>query len=175
MRPDDTATAGPDGAWHMDVRLEEGRNELTFRLGDDESTEQQLVIVYDPALALASESPTARPTRSPSPSARPTRSPSPSLAATTPSAAPSGGDGTAEDVTSFARRVCSGTRYDGCVEDIVLVSEQVPGSLVAICEYGEGLGEIVLIDSEGEAEEECSAGGLIAPSEVFDVVEVPGV
>ena len=164
FRPDQSATASEDGTWHMEVSLDEGRNELTFRLGDDELTEQELVVVYDPDLAVASESPTPRPTRSPSPS----------RAAATPTPVPSDGGGTAADAAAFARQVCAGTTYDNCVEGIVLVWEQAPGSLVAICEYEDGLGDIVLIDSEDDADDECSAGGLISPSAVFGVVDIPG-
>ena len=78
FRPDARTTAGPSGEWSMEVELDEGRNELEFRLEDDDSTTQRLVLVLDPELAAASaaEQSPASPTRLPeSSSPRPTRSP----------------------------------------------------------------------------------------------------
>jgi hypothetical protein len=42
--PDDDATAASTGAWSMPVTLAEGSNSLTFRLGDDRSTAQTIVV-----------------------------------------------------------------------------------------------------------------------------------
>lgn len=46
LRPDTTAVAGPDGTWSMPVELSEGSNELTFRVGDDRSTEVKVSVTY---------------------------------------------------------------------------------------------------------------------------------
>ncbi len=46
---DDHTTAGDDGLWMMPVDLAEGENRLTFRLGDDHSTVQVIVVTYRPA------------------------------------------------------------------------------------------------------------------------------
>jgi hypothetical protein len=55
---------------------------------------------------------------------------------------------------------------------LALVVEQAPGSLIAICDYRDGTGDIVLLDSAAEAEDECSGGGLISPSEVVAVIQL---
>jgi hypothetical protein len=46
---DDHTTGGDDGLWMMPVDLAEGENRLTFRLGDDHSTVQVIVVTYRPA------------------------------------------------------------------------------------------------------------------------------
>jgi hypothetical protein len=46
--PDQHATVDGTGHWAMNVGLEEGENELVFRIGDDRSTEQRLRVVYAP-------------------------------------------------------------------------------------------------------------------------------
>ena len=43
---DQHAIANPDGSWVMQVPLSQGLNVLTFRLGDDRSTEQTIRITY---------------------------------------------------------------------------------------------------------------------------------
>jgi hypothetical protein len=75
--PDDRVTA-TDGTWSMAVELDEGENELTFRVGDDESTEKTITVTYRPA-AIATEQPTAEPTAeaTPEPTEEPTAEPTP--------------------------------------------------------------------------------------------------
>ncbi len=46
--PDQHATVDGTGHWAMNVGLEEGENELVFRIGDDRSTEQRLRVTYVP-------------------------------------------------------------------------------------------------------------------------------
>jgi hypothetical protein len=76
IRPDESTMADRDGAWEMrGIELEEGENELTFRIGDDESTQAVLRIFYRPPAADASRTP--RPSRSPQPSATPRPTPAP--------------------------------------------------------------------------------------------------
>ena len=53
---DDSTTADPSGAWSMDVELQEGSNELVFRVGDDPASEQRVTVVYDPSAAVATPS-----------------------------------------------------------------------------------------------------------------------
>jgi micrococcal nuclease len=91
--PDDRSTANARGTWAMRVELDEGANELTFRIGDDDETEVSLVVVYEPrsARAEAARTTSARPSRtakpsrtprpSPVPTARPTPMPTPALGA----------------------------------------------------------------------------------------------
>lgn len=44
--PDEEVIAGTDGRWTMTVHLDEGANELVFRIGDDRSTEVRLGVTY---------------------------------------------------------------------------------------------------------------------------------
>jgi hypothetical protein len=48
-----------------------------------------------------------------------------------------------------------------------------PGTLLAVCAYGDGTGDVVRIEKEGDAEAQCSGDGLIAPSKVVRVVRLP--
>jgi hypothetical protein len=45
------------GAWAMEVGLEEGQNELNFRIGDDDATARVLTVTYAPSAAAPSEAP----------------------------------------------------------------------------------------------------------------------
>jgi len=47
------------------------------------------------------------------------------------------------------------------------------GSLVAVCEYEDDQGDVVLLDREEDAEDACSGGGMIAASRVATVVQLP--
>lgn len=46
---DDHTTAGEDGLWMLPVELAEGENRLEFRVGDDPTTAQVLLVTYQPA------------------------------------------------------------------------------------------------------------------------------
>ena len=48
---DSHATADGTGHWAMNVGLNEGQNDLVFRIGDDRSTEQRLRVIYTPPQA----------------------------------------------------------------------------------------------------------------------------
>ncbi len=50
---DDRTTANPGGRWTMTVELDEGANELTFRVGDDEETAVTVDVTYEPRTAGA--------------------------------------------------------------------------------------------------------------------------
>jgi len=45
---DQHATADGTGHWAINVGLDQGENKLTFRIGDDRSTEQQIRVTYKP-------------------------------------------------------------------------------------------------------------------------------
>jgi hypothetical protein len=79
------------------------------------------------------------------------------------------------DAEALAANACAGTSYSGCVDSFVLAMGYWPGELVAICEYGDDQGDIVWVDTGNEADADayCSADGLIAPSEVFNVAWLP--
>ena len=44
---DDHVTTRNDGIWMMSVQLGDGSNQLSFRIGDDQSTEIHLTVVYE--------------------------------------------------------------------------------------------------------------------------------
>lgn len=108
---DQDAIAGTDGMWGMLVELDEGANELRFRIGDDKSTELRLGLTYKPETAAdnapeVSASRTAIPTPEDRPTPSPVAEPTP-----TPAAEPTFkvfGDGTqivGEDVSSGTYRL----------------------------------------------------------------------
>jgi hypothetical protein len=71
--------------------------------------------------------------------------------------------------TRYAEDMCSGTTYSGCVAGVA-AAVGAGWKLFAICEYANGEGDVVQLDTAGEADDRCSAGGTIAPSTVFAVV-----
>jgi hypothetical protein len=79
----------------------------------------------------------------------------------------------APDVTALAASSCADTTYSTCVADFLNMYSRAPGELIVICEYNAGTGDIALIDSESQAADECSGGGLISPSRVVAVVQLP--
>ncbi len=46
---DQHATADGTGHWAISVSLDEGQNDLVFRIGDDHSTEKRVRVIYKPA------------------------------------------------------------------------------------------------------------------------------
>ena len=93
---------------------------------------------------------------------------------------PPHGDPTAPRATSaeaeaFARDACAGSPYTYCVDAILglLGIDRLRGALVAICDYGGAAGDVALTESEADAEDQCSACGLISPSNVSKVVRLP--
>jgi hypothetical protein len=69
--------------------------------------------------------------------------------------------------------ICSGTHWPGCEDDARLALSSLSGSRVAICQYPDQTGDIVLLESSDEAEAACSADGQIAGSQVVRVVQLP--
>jgi hypothetical protein len=70
--------------------------------------------------------------------------------------------------------VCAATTYRNCLKSFELIISMVSeGELVAVCEYDDETGDIVLIDQIEQAAEECSAGGTINPSRVVAVGRLP--
>jgi hypothetical protein len=78
------------------------------------------------------------------------------------------------DFAAIAASACADTTYRRCIESLISMSELVPGSLVAVCDYSDGTGDVVIIEREADAEAECSGDGLISPSRVVTVVQLPG-
>jgi len=48
---DQHATADGTGHWAINVGLQEGQNDLVFRIGDDRSTEKRLRVIFTPPAA----------------------------------------------------------------------------------------------------------------------------
>ena len=69
--------------------------------------------------------------------------------------------------------MCRASGYVGCLEGLTLIAATAPGSLIAICDYRDGTGDIVLIEDASDAESECSADGSISPSRVVGVAQLP--
>lgn len=87
---DDDAVVDAAGRWFMAVPLAEGPNALRFRIGDDESTEVDWLVILDSSLAVAPTQPTATAAPTVAPEPTPTQTPSrpPSPTATLPPTAP---------------------------------------------------------------------------------------
>jgi hypothetical protein len=73
----------------------------------------------------------------------------------------------------FATAACADTDYGDCLKGMRLMMETAPGSTVAVCDHGDGQGDIVIIDTRAEAEAACSGDGTITPSRVVRIVQVP--
>lgn len=69
--------------------------------------------------------------------------------------------------------MCGSTTYERCETSFDLIVSMVPGELVAVCEYSGGTGDIVLLETPADADDECSASGLIVPSRVVAVGLLP--
>lgn len=78
------------------------------------------------------------------------------------------------DVSTFAAEACAGSSYERCTDSVAfMLGLTSAGTTLAICEYGSGQGDVVIVEEGDTAEAACSADGLISPSEVFATVEVP--
>lgn len=80
---------------------------------------------------------------------------------------------TGADAVAFAHEACADARFDYCVEDVLIAVAVWPQALIAVCDYSDGSGDVVLIENEVDAEDMCSGGGLISPSRVVAVRRVP--
>ena len=74
---DQETTATADGTWELNVKLDEGYNLLTFRIGDYETSAVTLAVTYDTGTASATEPPVAEPTVDPAEEPSPTAEPNP--------------------------------------------------------------------------------------------------
>ena len=92
-----------------------------------------------------------------------------------PTASTAAGVGQSADVevSAIVAEACSDTTYENCAESMTTALNVFAGSLVAVCEYADGTGDVVLVDSEDEAEARCSGEGLISPSRAVTVVQLP--
>lgn len=90
-----------------------------------------------------------------------------SLPAVAPSSAPVGG------LPAAAVAACSKTTYAGCLQSMATAVSVFHGQLVAVCEYDNGTGDVVLLDAESDAQARCSGGGTIIPSRVVAILRLP--
>lgn len=98
-----------------------------------------------------------------------------SVATLPPAATPPAGATSAPipgDLAAFAAGVCMDA-YERCTEGVLTMAAVASGRLVAICNYDDGSGDVVLVDSETAGESECSGGGAIPGSRVVRVVRLP--
>jgi hypothetical protein len=79
---------------------------------------------------------------------------------------------TSSKLAAFAAASCRDA-YDGCAEGIITMAGAFPGGLVAICDYSDGTGDVVILEKVDAAEATCSADGLVPGSRVVRVVELP--
>jgi hypothetical protein len=88
------------------------------------------------------------------------------------SIAPSVAPGTA----AIVAKLCAPPAYSRCASGAALFVEAMdPGTVLAVCAYGNGTGDVVVIDSgmEADAAAMCSGDGLISPSKVVRTVRLP--
>lgn len=93
---------------------------------------------------------------------------------TTPaSVTPTATAGSGSSLQALAASLCASTSYEGCVAGVLAAEAFGSGSVVAICDYGNGTGEVLWIEVEDDAGVRCSRGGLIAGSKVVATFRVP--
>ena len=101
--------------------------------------------------------------------APPTGGPS-QIAAATPSLAPT-------VAASVVAAICAPPAFASCSHDLplALTNEWESGDLLAVCDYGNGTGAVLWVDSGKEADAEviCSGDGLGSPRRVVRVVRLP--
>jgi hypothetical protein len=100
-----------------------------------------------------------------------TTAPTPTQTATATATATPQVTRVAATLEDLAARACAHTSYVNCVPSFLVIAPTAPGETVAICEYGAGAGEVVVINSAHDAEDECSR--RYSPSRVVDVVVLP--
>ncbi|MDQ3688629.1 MAG: hypothetical protein M3406_01060 [Chloroflexota bacterium] len=99
---------------------------------------------------------------------------SPAAESDTPSSAPASEAAAVPSVAGLdIAAICAQTTYGNCSASLRTAAEVCSGELVAICEYPDGIGDVVTTATEADAEEECSGGGLIEGSRVVTVLELP--
>jgi hypothetical protein len=92
------------------------------------------------------------------------------MPAATPSPAPT-------VAASVVAAICAPPAFASCSHDLQLglTNEWESGDLLAVCDYGNGTGAVLWVDSGKEADAEviCSGDGLGSPRRVVRVVRLP--
>jgi hypothetical protein len=79
----------------------------------------------------------------------------------------------APDVLAQVRAACATTPYRNCERDALEIIQSVPHlTLVAICDLGDGMGQVITTLSVKAADRDCSSGGTV-PSAVVAVIGIP--
>jgi hypothetical protein len=74
---------------------------------------------------------------------------------------------------ALAESTCARSTFVRCLDDLLLTMRQAPGSLVAICDYADGEGEIVPLETADDAEAWCAGDGETFSGRVAEVVRLP--
>jgi hypothetical protein len=75
--------------------------------------------------------------------------------------------------TSLAESACARSTYVRCLDELLLTMRRAPGSLVAICDYADGEGEIVPLETADDAAAWCAGDGETFSGRLADVVRLP--
>lgn len=76
-----------------------------------------------------------------------------------------------EGAAEIADAACAESTYAGCVEDLLRVMVEMPGSLVAVCEFADGTGAVISLEREEDAAEWCAEQG--SAGRVIEVLRLP--
>jgi hypothetical protein len=78
---------------------------------------------------------------------------------------------------SVVAAICAPPAFASCTHNLqlALTNEWESGDLLAVCDYGNGTGAVLWVDSGKEADAEviCSGDGLGSPRRVVRVVRLP--
>lgn len=78
--------------------------------------------------------------------------------------------------TSLVDTICAEPAYASCAIGLdAFLDAMDSGALLAVCDFGDGTGDVVLIESGdgADAETACSGDGLVSPSQVVRVMQLP--
>jgi hypothetical protein len=73
---------------------------------------------------------------------------------------------------AIAEAACAGATFESCRDDLLLTMQQAPRSMVAICDYADGQGEILPLERETDAEVGCMGAGASPSGRVVDVMRL---
>ena len=76
-----------------------------------------------------------------------------------------------EGAAEIADTACAKSTYAGCVDDLLRAMVDLPGSLVAVCEFTDGTGAVIPLERAEDATEWCAAAG--SDGRVIEVLRLP--
>ena len=98
-------------------------------------------------------------------------SPTPTLPAATPAATPTPVATVSAAVETMARQACATARFSTCITDVETAATYFGGELVVVCDYGDGSGDVVMINSASEAASTCL--DWTPPGRVVTTLQMP--